>query len=170
MTKEFSKRLLRIYECVYSSPRVVLIYRIIDRVAVSLSVLIFAVSAYFAFCRGLTEGVKLLLLAAIPFVLVSTVRALIKAPRPYELVDFCRFSQKPPHYKKGSSFPSRHVFSAFLIAVLAFEYSWQLGVLALDLSLTLALLRVVLGIHFPKDVICGAIIGVALGVVGMLIL
>lgn len=170
MTKEFPKRLLRIYECVYSSPRVVLIYRIIDRVAVALSALIFAVSVYFAFCRGLTEGVKLLLLAAIPFVLVSTVRALIKAPRPYELVDFCRFSQKPPHYKKGSSFPSRHVFSAFLIAVLAFEYSWQLGVLALDLSLTLALLRVVLGIHFPKDVICGAIIGVASGVVGILIL
>ena len=170
MTEEFPAWLLRIYRCVSSFPKKVLAFRIIDRTAVILASVVFAASVYFAFCRGIIEAVKLVVLAAVPFVLVSAVRFLIKSKRPYEVIDFAEFSSKPPHYKLGSSFPSRHVFSAFLIAILAFEYRWYLGVIALDLGASLAVIRVILGIHYPKDVICGAIIGIISGLVGMLIL
>ena len=167
---EFPQVLLKTYERVYASRKTVAALRILDRLAVILSGVIFAISAYFAFCRSTLDTIKLILLAAIPFVLVSALRKILSSKRPYEIIDFSDFSPNPPHYKLGSSFPSRHVFSAFVIAVLAFEYAWYLGALGLALGIILAVCRVVLGIHFSKDVICGGVIGIISGIIGTLIL
>ena len=71
--------------------------------------------------------------------------------------------------KLGRSFPSRHVFSAFLIGTLWGMYSPPVCALVILLGVILAVERVLLGIHFIKDVICGAIIGVLSGFIGILI-
>ena len=71
--------------------------------------------------------------------------------------------------RAGRSFPSRHVFSAFLIGMLWCIYSVPLGIAAMLLGTYIALERVLLGIHFPRDVIAGAAIGVLSGLVGILI-
>ena len=170
MAENFPGWLLGIYKFTYACPKRALALRIIDRGSVVLSAAVFFASVYFAFLRDIICAVQLVLLAAIPFALVSIMRLALKSKRPYEVVDFGELTSRPPHYKLGSSFPSRHVFSAFLIAVLAFEFAPWLGVTGLFLGLALAFLRVVLGIHFPRDVICGALIGVVSGVIGILIL
>lgn len=106
---------------------------------------------------------KVLLIPAISFVLVSLIRYYIDAPRPYEV------SNSVPIIKKdtqGKSFPSRHVFSVFVIASTLYYISNPLGLLLMVAGIGLAIIRVVGGVHFPRDVIIGAIIGILAGVLG----
>ena len=104
--------------------------------------------------------------AAVGFVTVSAVRRLIDAPRPYELYAF--YEEKPKN-KKGSSFPSRHVYSAFAIATLAFLISNPVAIILLALALVMSAIRVLLGIHFIRDVAAGALIGIITGAVGIVL-
>ncbi|MFR5847382.1 MAG: phosphatase PAP2 family protein [Streptococcus salivarius] len=59
----------------------------------------------------------------------------------------------------GKSFPSRHVFSATVIAMLALTLNPWLGGAMLFLAMALALLRVLGGVHYPSDVLAGYAIG-----------
>ncbi len=96
----------------------------------------------------------------IPFVLVSLARRRINAPRPYEVYDFYK---APPKNKCGESFPSRHVFSAFVIATVAVPLNPYLGMTLMLLGVLLAVCRVLLGYHFITDVTSGALIGMLSG-------
>ena len=80
------------------------------------------------------------------------------------------FYEKKPKEKKGRSFPSRHVYSASVISVLTVFVYPILGGVMVFLTLLLAILRVLLGIHFIRDVVCGALIGAGAGLLGVLIL
>jgi undecaprenyl-diphosphatase len=60
------------------------------------------------------------------------------------------------------SFPSAHATSAFAVAT-AMTRVDPLGALAFGLALLLALGRPYLGMHYPSDVLAGAVLGVALG-------
>ena len=108
----------------------------------------------------------LLLGAAVPFILVSLARHFINAPRPYELYDFFEI---PPKAKRGHSFPSRHVFSSFVIATLAIPTSQVLAGALYLIGISLALSRVFLGIHFIRDVVAGALIGIISGLIAIFI-
>lgn len=112
-----------------------------------------------------TTFLKVALAAAVGYAAVTLVRKLIDAPRPYELLDFYTV---PPKKKKGHSFPSRHVFSAFCIATITYSLATPISVATLILGIVIAVLRVLLGIHFVRDVVCGALIGIATGIIGYL--
>ena len=117
-------------------------------------------SSYFSFWKAL-------FVPGISFVLLSVGRAFINRPRPYEA-----FEVPPviPKDTKGHSFPSRHVFSATMIAVtfiLMSPWSW-LGVIFLMLSFALAAIRVVSGVHYISDVVAGIIVAVVAGLAGYL--
>lgn len=105
--------------------------------------------------------------ALIGFVAVSIARKLINAPRPYEVYDF--YIEKPKD-RAGHSFPSRHCYSAFVIATLAFELTPILSAVLLVFALAVAVCRVLLGIHFVRDVVAGAVIGIITGTVALLLL
>lgn len=112
----------------------------------------------------LGEGlVPAILIPGISFVLLSVVRDRINAPRPYEVFDV-----KPVIDKKtaGHSFPSRHIFSIFIIATTLFYFYPIAGVLVGVTGAALALNRVLGGVHFPRDVVVGAVVGILCGVIG----
>ena len=144
---------------VSESRRVSLTLRLISHLAVLLSVLSYALLLAVSFTRSPLNALKLIAITAIPFLLVSAMRRLINAPRPYELYDFYTL---PPKEKRGSSFPSRHVFSGFLIATLTCLWSLPLGI-------CLFVSGVLLAIHFIRDCVTGALIGVISGSIGALI-
>ena len=103
------------------------------------------------------------------FLIVSAARFLINRPRPYE-----RFEMQPVVAKrtKGKSFPSRHVFSAFMIAMtflLATDLLW-VGVSLLVLCVLIGVIRVISGVHYISDVIAGAVCGIVAGIVGFWLL
>ena len=97
------------------------------------------------------------------FLIVSFVRAVINAPRPYE-----KFGIPPVRKKdtKGKSFPSRHVFSVFVSAVTIFYEHPSVGIILGMIGILLGAVRVVVGVHEPKDIIAGAITGILCGVIG----
>lgn len=110
-----------------------------------------------------------LLVPGISFVLVTILRRAIDAPRPYTV-----FNTPPviPKDTRGNSFPSRHTFSIFIIGMTfcaCCPIPWA-GPVVLALGCVLAALRVVGGVHFPRDVIAGAALGIALGWLGFWVL
>lgn len=111
--------------------------------------------------------VRAILVPAVSFVLLSVFRRLINAPRPYE-----KFGLPPVLEKdtRGKSFPSRHVFSVFIIAMTIFYLHADAGVLLGIIGVVLGLIRVIGGVHEPKDVLAGAVIGILCGVVGFYVI
>lgn len=152
---------------VYSSKKISMALKIISHASALICVAIFISTLVFLYIESPKQCVKTVFAAGIPFVLVSVIRKLIGAPRPYELYGF--YEVKPKE-KTGQSFPSRHVFSAFIIAVLAIPVSVWLGAVALVMGASLAVARVLLGMHFIRDVAAGALAGVVCGVLGVIIL
>lgn len=106
---------------------------------------------------------RVLLTPTISFIAVSIFRNIYNAPRPYEVADIKPILKKDT---KGKSFPSRHVFSVFVIAMTLFYISKPLGISLMFSGVLLAFLRVIGGVHFRKDVIAGAIIGILSGILG----
>jgi undecaprenyl-diphosphatase len=57
------------------------------------------------------------------------------------------------------SFPSGHTLHAVSFTLIATQAFPLLGVLLVPLALTIAMSRVVLGLHYPSDVLAGALLG-----------
>ena len=102
---------------------------------------------------------EVFLIPAISFVLLSVGRYFINRKRPYEAFDV---PPVIPKKTKGKSFPSRHVFSAAIIAMTYFMMSpWAwLGIILMVVALVEALVRVLSGVHYISDVIAGMAVGV----------
>ena len=116
---------------------------------------------------GDSRFLKVLIVPAVSFALLSAVRYLINAKRPYEVFETPPLNGKK---KKGKSCPSRHTFSVFVISFAAFYVCRPLGVVLSALGLLLAVCRVLCGVHFVRDVLLGAASGILCGVVGFYIL
>ncbi|HOX41440.1 MAG TPA: phosphatase PAP2 family protein [bacterium] len=66
------------------------------------------------------------------------------------------------------SFPSAHTYIAFAIATSVFLYGHKrLGTLLFLLAIGVAIGRVGAGLHYPSDIIGGALLGIASGVVAV---
>lgn len=104
--------------------------------------------------------------AAVGFGLVTLMRKLIPSPRPYEVLDFC---DVPPRKKRGESFPSRHAYSAVVIAILSVALTPWCAIGMVPVAVTVCLVRALVGIHFPRDIVVGALIGILFGVFGLVI-
>lgn len=65
------------------------------------------------------------------------------------------------------SFPSAHTYVAFAIATSVYLYGHKkLGIFLYLLALAIAFGRVGAGLHYPSDILGGALIGIASGVIG----
>ena len=153
---------------VYEKPRRVILLRCISSGAVIAVALLFALRLILsALSVGYVYAMELAAVAAVPFVAVSVLRKIINAPRPYELIG--DFPHRPKN-KSGESFPSRHTFSAFLIATLLLPWSVAVGASLYAVGALLAAARVLLGIHFVRDVTAGAAVGIISGIIGIIIM
>ncbi len=103
---------------------------------------------------------RTLIVPAVFFYVLTEVRKKINRERPYEKWDLDVLLEKST---KGNSMPSRHVFSAVVIAMCVRQVSPALGALLLVLCVFSAAVRVLLGVHYPMDVIVGYLCGVGAG-------
>ena len=101
------------------------------------------------------------------FIIVTAFRYMIGRKRPYE-----KFDVPPiiPQDTKGKSFPSRHVFSIFIIGMTYFQLDSNTGIMIFIMGLILAALRVFGGVHYIRDVVAGAITGIVFGAIGFYII
>ena len=113
--------------------------------------------------QGLGKQVGIyLFIPASGFVILSFLRKKINAPRPYEEWDIKPLLDRD---SPGQSMPSRHVFSATIISVACMHASLTMGMICLTLSAFLGLVRVLGGVHYPKDVLVGYACGLVWGVI-----
>ena len=112
--------------------------------------------------QGLGKQVGIyLFIPASGFVILSFLRKKINAPRPYEVWEIVPLLDRD---SPGQSMPSRHVFSATIISMACLHASLTMGMICLTLSAFLGLVRVLGGVHFPKDVVVGYICALVWGV------
>ena len=110
-------------------------------------------------------GKQVLIYVFIPasgFVILSFLRKKINAPRPYEEWDIKPLLDRD---SPGQSMPSRHVFSATIISMACLHASLSVGVILLVFSALLGLVRVLGGVHYPKDVVVGYICALSWGMI-----
>ena len=109
-------------------------------------------------------GKQVLMYVFIPasgFVILSFLRKKINAPRPYEVWEIVPLLDRD---SPGQSMPSRHVFSATIISTACLHASLTMGMICLTLSAFLGLVRVLGGVHYPKDVVVGYMYALVWGV------
>ena len=152
----------KMYIIVYEKPLAVKLLRLFCHVCEALFAIAFLFSLYLARIVSIKVAISLLFLSLASFLLLSVARRLINAPRPADVFPHLSFLKTD---KMSASFPSRHVFSAALISVIMLFNSNILGISFIILSLLLAFARVLLGRHFPRDVIAGWLIGAFAGTV-----
>ena len=94
----------------------------------------------------------------------SALRTLINRERPYELLPITPLIHKDT---RGRSFPSNHTASAFVLAITALSLSPALFAVMLILAFLTGLSRLAAGLHWPEDVLAGALLGCFFGVLAM---
>lgn len=152
---------LRVFEKIQSRKNGVLLIRVSGRVLTYVTALCYIVAVAVSFVKsGYRAGAVLVLVPALSFMAVSVFRKCFNARRPYEIYGFKPLIEKDT---KGKSFPSRHVFSIFVIGSTVFWVNAAAGVIVCLMGCILAAIRIAVGVHFPKDVVAGGMIGLACG-------
>ena len=61
------------------------------------------------------------------------------------------------------SFPSGHTLSSFAVATVILCFNKKIGIFAMIIATLIGFSRLYLYVHFPTDVLCGAILGILFG-------
>jgi len=130
----------------------------INKILTAVVYVAYPLALYGAYKNGIGELLRAVAVPGVFFVLLSVFRDRYDAPRPYERLNIEPIIKKDT---KGHSFPSRHVFSAFMIDMVIFSLSRPVGIVYFVIAILIACIRVIGGVHFPKDVIAGAFAGIA---------
>lgn len=88
------------------------------------------------------------------------IKNIVKRPRPFTLHPYIdTIVAKPSSY----SFPSGHTCSSFAVATVIFLYNKKWGIAAYIVAALIAFSRNYFYIHYPTDVLVGAVEGVLIG-------
>jgi membrane-associated phospholipid phosphatase len=103
------------------------------------------------------------------WLVVELVKFLIHRPRPFIRLTQARIVGYRPI---GRSFPSGHTSEAFFMATLMashFHASFWVVFLLYTSALLVGITRLYVGAHYPRDVLAGAILGSAWGLLGVIV-
>lgn len=95
--------------------------------------------------------------AGVALVLVKLINTLYNRPRPFEVVN--NMHQLVFH-QGGSAFPSGHASVFFAIAMGVYFYRPKWSVLFFAGAALISISRVIAGVHWPLDVLGGALVGI----------
>lgn len=163
------EKYLALYTGVYSRPRLAKTLAVTDTVITYLTVAVYGFFLGYLIFGDLVLGLQFLAVTATPFVIITVMRRVINAPRPYEAFEHDALAQIKKSGKAGHAFPSRHVASSFIIGSALCFIHLPAGISLMALGVILGACRVLLGRHFIRDTVVGGILGGIAGVVGMLI-
>jgi undecaprenyl-diphosphatase len=98
--------------------------------------------------------------AIIGIFIFKALKRLSQRLRPCQIEPHCWSKILPPD---KFSFPSGHTMTAFSIALVVSYFYPSLEAVLFLLALSIAVSRIVLGMHYLSDVLAGVVLGVALG-------
>lgn len=162
-----AERYPALMEAVRRRPALAGAVRALNRLLPAAAYLLYPLGAVWLLAARDLRLFRFVLVPGAVFLLGTAARRAFHAPRPYQLASY-----EPVVHRGGTddSFPSRHVFSAAVIAA-AFWYVFPpLGALLAVTALLLAPVRVLAGVHFPRDVLAGLAFGFGAGWLGCFVL
>lgn len=88
------------------------------------------------------------------------IKNIVARPRPFRT-----YTDIIPLVSPGDlySFPSGHTLSSFCAATACFGFYKKPGIACGVLAVLIGLSRLYVGVHYPTDVLCGALLGIVLG-------
>lgn len=101
--------------------------------------------------------------------MIDIIKLYIRRVRPYIKLKKIRIVGSKA---SGRSFPSGHTGQAFFLASLIVHYyhvNTYLWILLYATSLLVGITRIYVGMHYPRDVLAGAILGTAWGIIGVMV-
>lgn len=126
--------------------------------------------AYVVFAKlGYSNVIRVLALPALCLFVVFVLRLAVDRPRPYSEKGAQITPLLVKKHKDGQSFPSRHTACAFVLATVALPYLPWLGAILFLFGCALAYIRFALGVHYPSDLIAGALVGLVCGILVFII-
>jgi undecaprenyl-diphosphatase len=94
------------------------------------------------------------------FVLAEIIRWLWFRQRPFVVENFIPLISQSP---LEASFPSGHATFYFALSTIVYFYNKKAGILFYAGSFLIVVSRVFVGIHWPSDILAGAILGILMG-------
>jgi undecaprenyl-diphosphatase len=111
------------------------------------------------------SAVRMLVAVGLVYLLSDALGAIWPRRRPFaRLPNIAALAAHTPE----RSFPSRHVASALAMAAVGGRAHYRLGTAMATLGWVLGLSRLAAGLHYPSDLLGGALLGAAVGRVGWL--
>ncbi len=106
----------------------------------------------------------LLVLLAAVIVVTEVLKYAINRPRPCDVLpNLSPFTLHACGAEGDPSFPSGHASRIFAVAMLlSLSLKWSVRVSSFGVAILTGLSRVYLGVHWPSDVLAGAVLGIAL--------
>lgn len=113
---------------------------------------------------GLQPVMHMLLVGLVCMSIYKWLKGKTLRPRPYEVHQDIWLTGRP---LDRFSFPSGHTLHAIAFSLVMLAYYPQLFWLILPFTVLVALSRVVLGLHYPSDVLAGAAIGAQIALISL---
>ncbi len=115
---------------------------------------------YFFLKKEKALALLLIFTLVVNLFVASILKSDFERERPYQILE----AKKLINAEDNSSFPSRHAELAFAFSTIMIFFYRRFGLLLILISAIIGIGRIYVGIHYPSDVVGGALIGILLSI------
>lgn len=134
--------------------------RLCNKIVTNTYYVVYPFLLLYLFVKQSEKLLPTILIPLFSIVAITLLRKVLARPRPYEEYPINQILEKETQH---NAMPSRHVFSATIIAMMCFTVSPILACILLVLAALEGYIRVIGGVHYPRDVIVGYLLGIFFG-------
>lgn len=134
--------------------------RLCNKIVTNTYYIVYPLLLLYLFVKQSEKLLPTILIPLLSIVSITLLRKVLAHPRPYEEYPIDQILEKETQH---NAMPSRHVFSATIIAMMCFTVSPILACILLVLAALEGYIRVIGGVHYPRDVIVGYLLGIFFG-------
>lgn len=127
----------------------------LDAIWIAISIIFLCSNIYYK--GGISIIVSLILCGIIGNLILKNI---FKRNRPFDIYEMTDLLIKKP---MDYSFPSGHTMSSIAAATVIFNINYKIGIISWIIAILIAFSRMYLYVHYPSDVMIGAITGFLIG-------